>query len=166
MSIESWGPKIWSILHICSFMYPDNPTHDDKIKMHNFVHSLSFVLPCPKCRKHFQENIQTHMAHPDAVALQSKRDFSQYVVKVHNEVNIRNGKDAWSYEQAERHYCGDTVEICSMQRAALTESPPTPTHSASSRGPIICALVILFVSVLCCALTTRLTQKNGAGRTS
>ena len=131
MSIESWGPKIWSILHITSFSYPSEPTVHDKHIMYNFYHSLKHLLPCPRCKTHFAESLQYHMNDVECETLQSRRNLSYYVVELHNEVNKRNGKEEWSYERAEGHYCADRSGVCTITPPPRTS---TPTYTRRENG--------------------------------
>ena len=160
MSIESWGPKIWSILHITSFAYPDEPTRHDKYTMYNFYHSLKHLLPCPRCKKHFMESLHRHMNHAECATLQSKRNLSSYVVDLHNEVNERNGKELWDYERAKAHYCADRSGVCSI----ITPVHVQPPSGAAARGggwPRKClGVAVVFAVVLALALLVARRQKH------
>ncbi len=155
MSIESWGPKTWSILHVCSFMYPDTPTHNEKLNMYNFIHSLSLILPCPKCKKHFRENIRKHIPYTDSSPLESKRNLSQYIVDIHNEVNQRNNKPTWTYAQSELHYCGNKMEVCALQNKETTDTTldinvssttkPTGNSNTCIKWVVICLIIFTIV---------------------
>lgn len=152
MSIDIWGPKIWSILHITSFSYADEPTFHERSTMYNFYHSLKYILPCPKCQVHFKESLATHMNSTDCSALESRKTLSTYVLHLHNEVNEMNGKEVWTYERAEEHYCAFSTNICSATGPTAPLPPstlqglPAPTlPSYASRDTYIQLAVVLLV---------------------
>lgn len=160
MSIESWGPKIWSILHITSFSYPNEPTLDDKHIMYNFYHSLKHLLPCPRCKTHFKESLQYYMNDMECETLQSRKNLSYYVVELHNEVNERNGKERWSYDRAEAHYCADKSGVCTI-------TPPphagTPTYTLrENKWPARClnAAIVSTAALALLILTTQLLYRR------
>ena len=55
-----WGPPAWTFLHTVTYNYPENPTDNDKRNFYNFFMSLQHVLPCNKCKAHYQQNIQKY----------------------------------------------------------------------------------------------------------
>ena len=57
-SPKIWGPSAWKFIHTIALSYPDNPTPFDKENYKNFFLSLKKILPCDKCRYHYNENIK------------------------------------------------------------------------------------------------------------
>lgn len=147
MSIDSWGPGIWNTMHVCSFMYPEEPTLDDKYNMYQFLHSLSLILPCPKCQRHFKRNLAVNMPNVDSEVLNSNHDLSRYIVDIHNDVNAMNGKRLWTHEDAISYYVGDKLEVCSINKGSVPTSCP-PTQTASSYIPWL-VMFILIYSLMC-----------------
>lgn len=94
-----WGRPVWKFLHSLTLAYPLEPTKDDKDNNLNFLKALGRVLPCEICKVHFGRNL---VENPPR--LNTKKDFFEWAVDVHNEVNGRTGKKAWTYEQALEHY--------------------------------------------------------------
>ncbi len=163
MSIDSWGPKIWSILHITSFAYPEQPTDHDKQTMYNFYHSLKYLLPCPRCKTHFIQNLEYYMSDRECTTLRSQKNLSSYVVDLHNDVNERNGKERWEYERAEAHYCADKSGVCSIHPPDnITPAHTAPPESATQVGdwPRRClgGAVILAVVLVLAILSGRYQQ--------
>lgn len=165
MSIESWGPKIWSILHITSFSYPHDPTLHDKHTMYNFYHSLKHLLPCPRCKAHFAESLEYHMSDTECETLQSRKNLSYYVVELHNEVNERNGKGRWSYERAESHYCADRSGVCTITPPPAHADAPTYTQRENNWSDTCFVTIASAATLALLILIARLIyrrNKNGA----
>lgn len=98
MKPELWGPELWHVLHIITLSYPENPTELDKNNIKNFLTYLGPVLPCDKCKVHYNKNL---LANPltDEI-LSSKTKLIKWLIDIHNEVNKQTGKKIMSYEDA------------------------------------------------------------------
>jgi hypothetical protein len=90
-----WGKEGWHFIHFIALAYPTNPTNEDKENYLKFINSLSDVLPCPFCGKHFKENMEQMPP-----KLENKESFFNWTVDMHNLVNRDNGKREFSYEEA------------------------------------------------------------------
>jgi len=101
MDPEIWGPHGWYFLHSITLAYPDNPTEDDKIYHKNFFESLKNILPCDKCRNHYDQNLITY---PIENHLENKESLFKWLVDVHNRVNIDNGKREYNYDEVTKLY--------------------------------------------------------------
>ncbi len=95
MNPTVWGPHFWNVLNILALTYPEKPDVQDQNNMTAFITSLSNVLPCDKCKVHFKKNLEKF---PLSQALTSRNNLIKWVIDVHNEVNQRNGKRIYSYE--------------------------------------------------------------------
>jgi len=93
MEPEIWGPSAWLFLHTVTFNYPKEPTIIDRNNYQDFFTSLQHVLPCPKCQKHYMMNLSKH-----PIQLQSRKHLVEWLLNVHNAVNIQNGKGVWTYD--------------------------------------------------------------------
>lgn len=90
-----WGRQGWHFIHYVALNYPNKPTQADKEKYLAFLNNLEYILPCPICGQHFRENMENHPPN-----LNSKMEFFNWTVDMHNFVNARNGKKKISYEKA------------------------------------------------------------------
>ena len=52
-----WGPKGWFFIDSIVLSYPLNPTKIEKDQYKNFFYTFPIILPCAKCRVHFNEYI-------------------------------------------------------------------------------------------------------------
>ena len=57
---------------------------------------LRYVLPCEVCKKHFSQHIHHN---PIETALHSKRKLVEWLIEVHNQVNISLNKPTMTYDQ-------------------------------------------------------------------
>ena len=95
MNQNLWGPQLWFFLHTISFNYPLKPSNEDKDKIISFLYGLQPVIPCKVCRDHFKRNLAEIPA-----KLDSRKDFSEWMIDTHNEINSRTGKKTISYDEA------------------------------------------------------------------
>ena len=54
-----WGPDAWRFLETVARGYSPQPTYEEKLKMRRFLDSLTYCLPCKKCRNNFCGEIET-----------------------------------------------------------------------------------------------------------
>lgn len=88
-----FGSLFWSVLHLLSFNY--DPLIDRE-NMKEFFLSLGKILPCEKCREHFQQNINVPMNGVSLdKALESRELFTKYMYDFHNFINKQTGKTTW-----------------------------------------------------------------------
>ena len=112
-SPELWGKEAWHFIHFVALTYPNNPTEEDRNNYMAFVKSLQFVLPCPSCSENYKVKFQDYPPRMD-----SKRDFFEWTVDIHNMVNKQNGKRELSYQEAinELHQNGMINELMVIKK--------------------------------------------------
>jgi len=102
ISLNSWAPSAWKFLNAVAYSYPVKPDIAERQKMHRFLVSLSDVLPCSLCRRHFQKAVSGEALTDDD--LSSRNKLVAWLNRTHNEVNQRLGKQQISIEQM-RNLC-------------------------------------------------------------
>jgi hypothetical protein len=85
-----WGDIYWKMMHFVTLTYPNNPSQDDKTNFYNFFMSTKQILPCDKCRSNFNNHLIKYPLN-DKV-LESKQNAIEWLMMIHNEVNIITGK--------------------------------------------------------------------------
>lgn len=90
-----WGGAGWHYLHYVALNYPATPEESDKERYGRFVELFGEVLPCVFCRERFAEKLNKI-----PVRLDSRKDFFDWTVDMHNAVNASHGKPILTYEQA------------------------------------------------------------------
>ena len=101
MNPKIWGEKMWFILHIITFNYPEDPTFLDKRHYNDFFTNLQYVIPCDKCKLHYREHLENNPLTPN---LDKKEDFVNWLINVHNAVNISKGKPTMTYNKVLNEY--------------------------------------------------------------
>ena len=103
MLTSVWGPSLWHSLHVMSFNYPVNPTHDDKVNYLNFFKSLHHVLPCKYCRINYKKNIKSVKLNMSV--MKNRETFSRWLYELHEEINrMLHKKSNLTYEQVRDRY--------------------------------------------------------------
>ena len=99
MEPNIWGPPAWLFLHSITFQYPETPTFADKENFRTFFEKIQYVLPCPTCREHYTQNINSN-----PIRLNSRKELIEWLIDIHNEVNQKNGKRVLQYEEVYKKY--------------------------------------------------------------
>lgn len=103
MDSKKWGPYFWKVMHIVSFSYPDNPSHEDKKNYYNFYNNLQNILPCEYCRKNLKKNYKLLPLNSDV--LRNSSTLSKYIYDLHELVNKElNKKSYLSYNDVKIKY--------------------------------------------------------------
>ena len=84
MNTVFWGKSGWKFLHALTFIYPEQPTFTDKVKMRDFMNSLQFILPCKYCRSSFATYIKSVSIDE---YLESRNSIIEWLYKIHNKIN-------------------------------------------------------------------------------
>jgi len=116
-----WGPDLWLILHVMSVL---STTDAQKKLVADVLSALRSGIPCPDCSAHYNS---WYEAHPLQVTTSvtsgyngaSSRVFrivqprttvkswvpmAEWVLDLHNEVNLRKGVDSWDIDRATATY--------------------------------------------------------------
>jgi hypothetical protein len=101
MNQNLWGPHLWNSLHTMSLVYPLRPTEEDKKNYKNFFTSLQYVIPCSICKKNYMRHLKEH---PIDNFLENRKTLFEWVVDIHNLVNVETGKKPMSYDIALKKY--------------------------------------------------------------
>jgi FAD-linked sulfhydryl oxidase len=94
MDANIWGSHAWLFLHTVTLNYPENPNEFDKKHYKDFFESLSHVIPCEVCKNHYKKNIKKY-----PIKLESRESLTRWLHKIHNLVNIKNGKEEYPYDK-------------------------------------------------------------------
>ncbi len=134
-----WGPSGWNFLHYITFTYPNNPTDEEKETYLNFFTFVGKVLPCKNCRINFEKH---QIKYPlNDIVLKNKENLVKWLINIHNEVNIMNGKKVLSYNDVINIYFGGK------------NNGNTNSFKLSKKGMFILFICILIV-ILCLVLKT------------
>ena len=113
ISKETWGNPLWAMIHFCALYAPDILDKYCCTCYKAFISCLRYVLPCPRCRAHLEENLGSIDIDN---YLFTKDSLFEYSVKLHNLVNGQVGKPSITIEEARKIYSPHTQPI--MQQNA------------------------------------------------
>lgn len=85
-----WGRAEWAALLAEAFSFPDKPSPQQIEAMVARVTVLQYLLPCPKCRKHWASMLEKHPIRP-VLEQQGGPGLRAWIVERHNDVNRRRG---------------------------------------------------------------------------
>ena len=92
----------WKLLHTMSLHYPLNPTLKHKEDIQKLIKKMALNgIPCNRCLKHF---IKYKDIHNISSYYTSQKGLFEYFVDLHNDVNKRNRKTLFSYDEAYNIY--------------------------------------------------------------
>ena len=103
MDPKVWGAPLWTSMINIAKVYPKSPTNEDQTYYKIFYTSLAYVLPCYKCRKNYQNHLQTN-----PVQLSSRQDLLSWVHRVYNQTREQVGLKATSYDSFINKYTTPT----------------------------------------------------------
>lgn len=134
MSPLIFGTNIWDTLMFVAFALRDGEiSEQQKSEIKNLLTSLFALLPCPQCAYH-----ATQYLGQNTPTLNTKQDFLEYLVQMHNAVNARTEKvDTWTVDSAKesliRRHLGD------LQGMARADQKRVEDHAMLRKAGIVSA---------------------------
>jgi len=81
-----WGPHYWTVIHSIAASYrPEKAT-----AFMNFIHSLTFLLPCDQCRENLKANLAKYPPEP---YLRNNNDLFFWTYLLHDAVNQEHNRE-------------------------------------------------------------------------
>ena len=77
--------------------YPEKPSAEEQRQARNFAEALGYLLPCERCRKHYQD---LYSKFGQSLEL-SRENMEDYYFQVHNAVNLATGKPPYTRDMYE-----------------------------------------------------------------
>ena len=104
VSLDVWGPKLWTSIHYIALGYSSNPTEDERKNYRTFFMDLGNVIPCHKCSVNYKKHLKEI---PINDYLSNNDRLFEWTVLIHNIVNKENGKKEYSVKEAKDYYLND-----------------------------------------------------------
>ncbi|KAH3861947.1 FAD-linked sulfhydryl oxidase ALR-like [Dreissena polymorpha] len=84
---DELGRHTWGFLHTMAANYPEQPSEQQQRDMKDMMHLFSKFYPCNYCAEDLRETMKKYEPQTG-----SQEDFSQWMCKMHNIVNVKLGK--------------------------------------------------------------------------
>lgn len=154
MEPNVWGPPTWRTLHYVALGYPAQPTPQDADAYRAFFRAVGPVLPCAACSLHYQEHLRDLPLEPFlGRGGPAEGGLFAWTVLLHNQVNQRTGKPAWSLQRAAEEY--------SNPHAAAVLRASAPDAGPGAAGTLALATGIAFVMLLAIFAGARWSRARG-----
>ena len=131
-----WGPSSWNFMHYITLGYPENPTDEVKKNTLYLFASLKYLLPCEKCRYNYQMHLEKHPLND--VVLSSRTLLVNWLIDVHNEVNVSLNKAQITYN--------------SLTETLLCDGKETSYFSGVSTRTLTIILIVVVIIILLIAI--------------
>ena len=134
MNTTFWGPSGWVFLHTLTFIYPETPSYNDKVKMQNFMSNISYILPCKYCRLSFTKYSNSL---PITDYLDNRKTLVEWLYKMHNKVNKKlRGQGFCKYDNPElstiytkyKPILEHIYSLCNNNNNTNTNTNTNPAH--------------------------------------
>ncbi len=93
------GYATWTFLHTTAAYYPTNPNPQQRRHMLGLLNSLPTLYPCSYCAQHLGGEMKRNP--PDVT---SRDTLSKWLCGVHNEVNLRLGKEPFDCAKVDKRW--------------------------------------------------------------
>ncbi|AAS51401.1 ACR175Wp [Eremothecium gossypii ATCC 10895] len=118
---QELGRATWKLFHTMLARFPDEPSEQEREKLHTFLHLLAELYPCGECSVHFVSWLKKL---PPQTS--SRSAAATWGCSIHNKVNLYLGKPAYDCSKILEDYdcgCGDDAAAGSLKVSVHTERP-------------------------------------------
>jgi len=143
---DKWGPTWWRFLHSVSATYPCAPSAAERRAARRLVESVAALLPCPRCKTHFQALLKRTPAD-----VSGRRALATWMWAAHNDVNRRLGKPEVELEEVL-----ETLAPCAEAQSAAAPG------SADGAGRRWCLAATTVVAAVALAFAWRKSRARGS----
>ncbi len=105
-----FGPMFWDTIMLIAYMYPNNPTDEDKSNITQWFELTMKLLPCPAIMFSSLNYVDRYK-----LDVSNKQLLLKWVVEFHNYVNIKLGKETYTVDEAIKGFIQRKNQICSQE---------------------------------------------------
>lgn len=91
-----WGPALWTVLHTAAQF---TTTTRQSNAWGSILSVMKSALPCPVCRTHYTAWIDANPLNLPAPGPELQVAISSWLLALHNDINVRNGKEPWTLDK-------------------------------------------------------------------
>lgn len=149
---EIWGKHGWKFLHYVAQGYPHSPSTENKMIYKSFFHNIADILPCHKCQQHYKQYLINSPLSDNV--MKSKNNLENWVISIHNQVNISNQKSSLPINIAKQHIivddCPDTPKenIITLKENITTTKPTNTEQNYNIYTVYICILISIIIFLI------------------
>ena len=95
--INNWGHPLWCIIHLLTILMKMQDNNIEKMKI--FLEKLKYLLPCKKCRIHYEIQMIKYLKNNGEwrkEIIYNKKILIYCMIIIHQKVNIQNNKKRYS----------------------------------------------------------------------
>ena len=111
-----WGPPLWRALHIAA-VFSDRMTV--RHEWPALIQYLLRSLPCPDCTRHYRAWVASHRFIRGNNAPDIRKQAHEWLVALHNDVNVRTGKPTMTPDAVATLFGGDRKTRIAEAEAAV-----------------------------------------------
>lgn len=143
-----WGRVMWESLHYITLGYSENPTVEQKKEMYEFFMSLEKVLPCSTCRINFADHLKKYPLTNEVLA--SRYNLINWLIQIHNDVNIMLKKPTMTYDQVVDLYLNQKTNEQLLDKSSDSNNLIITIHNyfKQMNAKVISILIIIVLIVL------------------
>ena len=107
---KKWGPCFWMHMHMVAAGFPLTKVRSRRAAYMRYYRDIGQILPCAKCREHYQELItQAKNTGEFKNAFRDRAALQRFIFIVHNRINRRLNKPTAKEDMIAR-YSVDAIE--------------------------------------------------------
>ena len=148
-SPKIWGPSAWKFIHTIALSYPDNPTPFDKENYKAFFLSLQNVVPCARCREHYEKNIKDININN---YLDNSSSLFLWTNKIHNLANASYGGKQTDVNTAKNFFFNwlttNVSEISQHKNNNIVKKEHFSSPKPMSKKKILGICLLIIVSII------------------
>ena len=107
MSIQEWGPITWYLFHTLAEKIKDEYFEIELPNILNNIRIICNILPCPECKEHALYYLKT----ANVNKIKTKDQLKLFLLYFHNEVNARNNKKLFTFEELNKKYSTARLKV-------------------------------------------------------
>jgi hypothetical protein len=139
---KTWGPHVWATMHAFALFVDQSHNAERLVAFRDFLKNLTALLPCATCRHDYGAYIAKHELPEIGKAF-------EWTVGLHNYVNGKIGKAAWTVSDAKAQWTSSscTYACNGSETQSLVVKRPLSPNLVSNSIAILCLTILVAIGV-------------------